>query len=133
MVNGQCLTTIVTTSRQSSGQDMGFGGLWEYRLSVLLQLHLHSSLPYICQNKLVLILVWVFTTNNDDDNENFNGHASTIFSISTIISWGVKTRNFYSLNSNYHTCMTFTYIYSFQLQTREIELIRNRLPVCKAP
>ena len=27
MVNGQCLTTVVTTSRRSSGQDMGFGGL----------------------------------------------------------------------------------------------------------
>ena len=26
-INGQCLTTMVTTSRQSSGQDMGFGGL----------------------------------------------------------------------------------------------------------
>ena len=27
MVNGQCLTTMVTTSWRSSGQDMGFGGL----------------------------------------------------------------------------------------------------------
>ena len=27
MVNGQCLTTMVTTSWWSSGQDMGFGGL----------------------------------------------------------------------------------------------------------
>ena len=27
MVYGQCLTTMVTTSRRSSGQDMGFGGL----------------------------------------------------------------------------------------------------------
>ena len=27
MVNGQCLTTMVTTSRRSSGQDMRFGGL----------------------------------------------------------------------------------------------------------
>ena len=27
MVNGQCLTTMVTTSLRSSGQDMGFGGL----------------------------------------------------------------------------------------------------------
>ena len=27
MVNGQCLTTMVTTGRWSSGQDMGFGDL----------------------------------------------------------------------------------------------------------
>ena len=27
MVNGQCLTTVLATSRQSSGQDMGFGCL----------------------------------------------------------------------------------------------------------
>ena len=27
MVNGQCLATMVTRSRQSSGQDMGLGGL----------------------------------------------------------------------------------------------------------
>ena len=27
MVNGQCFTTMVTTSWWSSGQDMGFGGL----------------------------------------------------------------------------------------------------------
>ena len=27
MVNGQCLTTMVTTSWRSSGQDMGFGSL----------------------------------------------------------------------------------------------------------
>ena len=27
MVNGQCLTTMVTTNRRSSGQDMRFGGL----------------------------------------------------------------------------------------------------------
>ena len=27
MVNGQCLTTMVTSSGRSSGQDMGFGGL----------------------------------------------------------------------------------------------------------
>ena len=27
MLNGQCLTTMVTSSRRSSGQDMGFGGL----------------------------------------------------------------------------------------------------------
>ena len=46
-------------------------------------------LPWTCQTKLVLILVWVFTTNNDDDSENLglHGPASTIFSISTIISW----------------------------------------------
>ena len=27
MVNAQCLTTVVTSSRWSSGQDMGLGGL----------------------------------------------------------------------------------------------------------
>ena len=36
--------------------------------------------------------MWVFTTNNDVDSENVGLHdpASTIFSISTIISWWVK-------------------------------------------
>ena len=40
-----------------------------------------------------------------------------------------QTRNFYSWNGNCHTCMVFTSRYLFSVQTRTIELGRNRLPV----
>ena len=48
-------------------------------------------------------------------------------------TWWVKTRNFYSSNSNYHRCRIFTSRYMFSKQARTIELVRSRMPVSKAP
>ena len=48
-------------------------------------------------------------------------------------TWWVKTRNFYSSNSNYHRCKIFTSRYMFSKEAKTIELIRNRLPVSKNP
>ena len=48
-------------------------------------------------------------------------------------TWWVKTRNFYSSNSNYHRYKIFTSRYMFSKQAQTIELVRNRLSVSKTP
>ena len=47
--------------------------------------------------------------------------------------WWVKTRNFYSSNSNYHRCKIFTSRFMLSKQEKTIELVRNRLPVSETP
>ena len=89
---------------------------------------------WLCHNKLFLILMWIFITNDDVDNENLDLHAlPVLFWQYQPWTWWVKTRNFYSSNSNYHTCKIFTSTYMISEQAKTIELVRNRLPVSKTP
>ena len=48
-------------------------------------------------------------------------------------TWWVKTRNFYSSNSNCHRCKIFTSRYMFSKQAKTTELVRNRMSASKAP
>ena len=77
--------------------------------------------------------MWIFITNDDVNNENLDLHgpASSILTISTMDI--VKTRNFYSSNSNYHRCKIFTSRSMFSKQAKTIQLVRTRLPVSKTP